>query len=96
MMKRPAAVAFALAVLATPSLAQERRTAPATPTAPTTTPAPPAEKPSVANYLSGGYQVIQSEIGSPFLQFILKKDDQLVWCSVELRSGETQSCRDIK
>jgi hypothetical protein len=96
MMKRTVAIAFALVVLATPSLAQERPTAPATPTTPTTAVAPPAEKPSVANYLSGGYQVIQSEIGSPFLQFILKKDNQLVWCSVELRSGETQSCRVIK
>jgi hypothetical protein len=90
MTKLAVAIAFAVAVLATPSLAQEK---PATPTTPV---APPAEKPSVANYLSGGYQVIQSEIGNPFLQFILKKDNQLVWCSVELRSGDTQSCRTIK
>jgi len=54
------------------------------------------DKPTVSAYLAQGYQVIQSEIGSPFLQFILKKDNQLVWCSVELRSGETQSCRAIK
>jgi hypothetical protein len=54
------------------------------------------DKPSVSGYLAQGYQVIQSEIGNPFLQFILKKDNQLVWCSVELRSGETQSCRAIK
>jgi len=51
---------------------------------------------TVSGYLAQGYQVIQSEIGNPFLQFILKKDNQLVWCSVELRSGETQSCRAIK
>jgi hypothetical protein len=54
------------------------------------------DKPTVSGYLAQGYQVIQSEIGSPFLQFILKKDNQLVWCSVELRSGDTQSCRTIK
>jgi hypothetical protein len=90
-MTKPAvAIAFAVAVLATPSLAQEKPATPATPVA------PPAEKPSVANYLSGGYQVIHSEIGNPFLQFILKKDNLLVWCSVELRSGDTQSCRTIK
>ena len=60
------------------------------------TPSFAQDKPSVSGYLAQGYQVIQSEIGSPFLQFILKKDNQLVWCSVELRSGETQSCRAIK
>ena len=54
------------------------------------------DKPTVSGYLAQGFQVIQSEIGNPFLQFILKKDNQLVWCSVELRSGETQSCRAIK
>ncbi len=55
-----------------------------------------ADKPSVSAFLAQGFQVIHSEIGSPFLQFILKKDNQLVWCSVELRSGETQSCRVLK
>ena len=55
----------------------------------------PQDKPSVSVFLAG-FQVIHSEIGSPFLQFILKKDNQLVWCSVELRSGETQSCRVLK
>ena len=59
-------------------------------------PALAQDKPTVSGYLAQGYQVIQSEIGNPFLQFILKKDNQLVWCSVELRSGETQSCRAIK
>jgi hypothetical protein len=54
------------------------------------------DKPTVAGYLAQGYQVIHSEIGNPFLQFILKKDNQLIWCSVELRSGDTQSCRTIK
>ncbi len=77
-----------MALVTTPSFAQEKSAgslaAPAEPSRP------------VANYLSGGFQVIQSEIGNPFLQFILKKDNQLVWCSVELRSGETQSCRTIK
>ena len=60
------------------------------------TPSFAQDKPTVSGYLAQGFQVIQSEIGSPFLQFILKKDNQLVWCSVELRSGETQSCRAIK
>ena len=60
------------------------------------TPSFAQDKPTVSGYLAQGFQVIQSEIGSPFLQFILKKDNQLVWCSVELRSGETQSCRTIK
>jgi hypothetical protein len=54
------------------------------------------DKPTVSGYLAQGFQVIQSEIGNPFLQFLLKKDNQIVWCSVELRSGETQSCRTIK
>ena len=54
------------------------------------------DKPTVSGYLGQGYQVIHSELGNPFLQFLLKKDNQLVWCSVELRSGETQSCRTIK
>jgi hypothetical protein len=81
-MKLSAAVALLSALVVTPSLAQDK---------------PPAgDKPTVANYLSQGFQVIQSEIGNPFLQFILKKDNQLVWCSVELRSGDTQSCRTIK
>jgi hypothetical protein len=60
------------------------------------TPSLAQDKPTVSGYLAQGFQVIQSEIGNPFLQFILKKDNQLVWCSVELRSGETQSCRAIK
>jgi hypothetical protein len=60
------------------------------------TPSLAQDKPTVSGYLAQGYQVIQSEIGNPFLQFILKKDNQLIWCSVELRSGETQSCRTIK
>jgi hypothetical protein len=87
-MKLSIAAAFAVALVTTPSFAQEKSAG--------SLAAAPAEKPSIANYLSGGFQVIQSEIGNPFLQFILKKDSQLVWCSVELRSGETQSCRTIK
>ncbi len=54
------------------------------------------EKPSVAKYLAEGYEVIRSEIGNPFLQFILKKDKTLVWCSVQVQTGETSSCRTIK
>jgi hypothetical protein len=58
--------------------------------------AQPAEKPSVGKYLADGYEVIRSDFGSPFLQFILKKDKTLVWCSVLVQSGETSSCRTIK
>jgi len=54
------------------------------------------EKQTVSGLLAQGYQVIHSEIGNPFLQFILKKENQLVWCSVLLQSGETSSCRTIK
>jgi hypothetical protein len=54
------------------------------------------EKPSVSKYLAEGYEVIRSEIGNPFLQFILRKDKTLVWCSVQVQSGETSSCRTIK
>ncbi len=54
------------------------------------------DKPTVSGYLAQGFQVIHSDFGNPFLQFMLKKDNQPVWCSVELRSGETQSCRTIK
>ncbi|HET7680916.1 MAG TPA: hypothetical protein VFK79_12395 [Xanthobacteraceae bacterium] len=79
-MKRLVAVVLAIALTGSSSLAQDK----------------PQDKPTVSGYLGQGYQVIQSEIGSPFLQFILKKDNQLVWCSVELRTGETQSCRAIK
>jgi hypothetical protein len=59
-------------------------------------PALAQDKPSVSGYLAQGFQVVHSEMGNPFLQFILKKDNQLVWCSVTLSSGETQSCRTIK
>ena len=60
----------------------------------------PADKPTVGKYLADGYQVQKSEIGSPFLQFILQKQTAsgqvLVWCSVQIQSGETSSCRTIK
>ena len=58
-------------------------------------PALAQDKPTVAKYLSEGYEVIRSEIGNPFLQFILKKDKTLV-CSVQVQTGETSSCRTIK
>jgi hypothetical protein len=54
------------------------------------------DKPTVAKYLAEGYEVIRSEIGNPFLQFILKKETTLVWCSVQVQTGETSSCRTIK
>jgi hypothetical protein len=68
-------------------------------TASAQTPAP-ADKPTVGKYLADGYTVQRSEIGNPFLQFILQKSTPsgqvLVWCSVQLQTGETSSCRTIK
>jgi len=68
-------------------------------TASAQTPAP-ADKPTVAKYLADGYTVQRSEIGNPFLQFILQKSTAsgqvLVWCSVQVQTGETSSCRTIK
>ena len=63
------------------------------------TPAP-ADRPTVGKYLADGYTVQRSEIGNPFLQFILQKSTAsgqvLVWCSVQVQTGETSSCRAIK
>jgi hypothetical protein len=63
-------------------------------------PSVPVEKPTVAKYLADGYEVLRAEIGSPFLQFILQKKTAaghvLVWCSVQVQTGETSSCRAIK
>ena len=60
----------------------------------------PADKPTVGKYLAEGYTVQKSEIGNPFLQFILQKGTAsgqvLVWCSVQVQTGETSSCRTIK
>jgi hypothetical protein len=60
----------------------------------------PADKPTVAKYLADGYTVLRSDIGNPFLQFILQKSTAtgqvLVWCSVQIQNGETSSCRTIK
>jgi len=60
----------------------------------------PADKPTVAKYLADSYTVQRSEIGNPFLQFILQKSTAsgqvLVWCSVQVQTGETSSCRTIK
>ena len=61
---------------------------------------PPVDRPTVAKYLADGYEVLRAEPGSPFLQFILQKKSAagtvLVWCSVQVQSGETSSCRTIK
>ena len=59
-------------------------------------PALAQDKPTVSALLAQGYQVIKSEIGNPFIQFLLKKDNTVVWCSVQLQTGETSSCRTIK
>ena len=60
----------------------------------------PADKPTVGKYLADGYEVLRAEIGNPFLQFILAKKtatgQALVWCSVQVQTGETSSCRVIK
>ena len=60
----------------------------------------PADKPTVGKYLADGYTVQRSDIGNPFLQFILQKSTAsgqvLVWCSVQVQTGETSSCRVIK
>ena len=60
----------------------------------------PADKPTVAKYLADGYTVLRADIGNPFLQFILQKStasgQALVWCSVQVQTGETSSCRTIK
>jgi hypothetical protein len=54
------------------------------------------DRPTVSGLLGQGYQVIHSEIGTSFLQFLLKKDNTIVWCTVQAQSGETSSCRTIK
>ncbi len=54
------------------------------------------EKPTIAKYLSEGYDIIRSDIGGQFLQFILRKDNNLVWCSALIQTGQTVSCRKIK
>jgi hypothetical protein len=54
------------------------------------------EKPTVSKYLAEGYQLVHTEIGNPFIQLILRKENILVWCSVLLQSGETSSCRTLK
>ena len=68
-------------------------------TASAQTPAP-ADKPTVGKYLADGYTVLRADIGNPFLQFILQKSTAsgqvLVWCSVQVQTGETSSCRTIK
>jgi hypothetical protein len=60
----------------------------------------PAEKPTVGKYLADGYTVLRADIGNPFLQFILQKSTAtgqvLVWCSVQVQTGDTSSCRTIK
>jgi hypothetical protein len=54
------------------------------------------DKPTIAKYLSDGYGIIHSDVGGQFLQFILRKDNDLVWCSALIQTGQTVSCRNIK
>jgi hypothetical protein len=79
-----AALTFAATVMAHPVCAQTAQ----------------ADKPAVGKYLADGYTVLRADIGNPFLQFILQKSTAsgqvLVWCSVQVQTGETSSCRTIK
>jgi hypothetical protein len=54
------------------------------------------DKPTVTRYLEQGYQIIHSEAGGQFMQFIMRKDNTLVWCSVLILDGSTTSCRTVK
>lgn len=54
------------------------------------------DKPSVAKYVADGYEIVRAEFGGQFLQFILKKDKTVVWCSVLVQDGKTSSCRTIQ
>jgi hypothetical protein len=54
------------------------------------------DKPSVGKYIADGYEIVRAEFGSQFLQFILKKDKTVVWCSVLVQDGKTSSCRTIQ
>lgn len=81
-------IALALAALVGVSTAEAQTAAPQA--------APAQPKPTVSGFLAEGYQVVHTDIGSPFIQFVLQKGTTLVWCSVLLQSGETSSCRTIK
>jgi hypothetical protein len=54
------------------------------------------DKPSVSKYVADGFEVLRVEFGGQFLQFVLKKDKTLVWCSVLVQDGKTSSCRTIQ
>ncbi len=54
------------------------------------------DKPSVGKYIADGFEIVRAEFGSQFLQFILKKDKTVVWCSVLVQDGKTSSCRTIQ
>jgi len=54
------------------------------------------DKPTITKYLNDGYTIIRSDIGGQFLQFIMRKDNNLVWCSALIQTGQTVSCRTIK
>lgn len=54
------------------------------------------DKPTITKYLNDGYAIIRSDIGGQFLQFIMRKDNNLVWCSALIQTGQTVSCRTIK
>jgi len=51
---------------------------------------------SVSSYLQRGYQIINSTIGGMYLVMVLKKDTELVLCSVTIESGQTAGCQTIK
>jgi len=54
------------------------------------------EKPTVTRYLEQGYDIVRVESGGQFMQFILRKGSQVVWCSVLIMDGKTTSCRTVQ
>jgi len=59
-------------------------------------PALAQEKPTVTRYLEQGYDIVRAETGGQFMQFILRKGSQVVWCSVLIMDGKTTSCRTVQ
>jgi hypothetical protein len=59
-------------------------------------PALAQDKPTVTRYLEQGYDIVRAESGGQFMQFILRKGSQVVWCSVLIMDGKTTSCRTVQ
>jgi hypothetical protein len=54
------------------------------------------QKPTVSGFMAQGFDIVRADIGGQFLMFILRKDKELVFCTVALPSGDTSTCRTIK